>query len=282
MSDFLHTPLQTDENKEAASQEKTPDDWGRSPTVQTLKRRQLQLGEANDDQFPSWFAHGAHAQSVFNRPASSIQDLFAIPRSPSPASTIHQRDKSTQELKIGSGVQHNTSKKPTTSLLHKLQLEKQTAPANKRPIVEHHSPPASKKAKDTNYSSQDLDDFGDDIPIEDLDALLAIAQNMTDTAPQPKVAVSNHPHTFQNNSRSKRYGRFLIMEVHNTVYSLDDSSTQLPEKTLYLLEETDNTEHRVKLRDDWIHSTIACGDLIHVTCPNPEKKSSSWITSKIS
>ncbi|CAO3672654.1 unnamed protein product [Umbelopsis ramanniana] len=72
MSNSLHTPLQLD-GIENASQEKTPDDWFRSPTVKTLKRRQLQLGEANDDQFPSWFAHGAQAQTVFDRPASSIQ-----------------------------------------------------------------------------------------------------------------------------------------------------------------------------------------------------------------
>jgi CRISPR/Cas system-associated exonuclease Cas4 (RecB family) len=77
-----------------------------------------------------------------------------------------------------------------------------------------------------------------------------------------------------------------------------------------LLEETDNTEHRVKLRDDWIHGAIVCGtyafififvsyacihkhqwplkpqpviflaslifsatgDLIHVICPNPREK----------
>jgi hypothetical protein len=45
MSDSLHTPIQRDEIKENASQEKTPDDWFRSPTVKTLKRRQLQLGE---------------------------------------------------------------------------------------------------------------------------------------------------------------------------------------------------------------------------------------------
>ncbi|KAI8582478.1 hypothetical protein K450DRAFT_227370 [Umbelopsis ramanniana AG] len=278
MSDSLHTPLQLNETKETASQDKTPDDWFRSPTVKTLKRRQLQLGEANDDQFPTWFAHGANAQTVFNRPASSIQDLFAIPKSPSPdspssfLSNIHLRDKSTQELKIGSsGVQPTTSK-PTTSLLHKLQLEKQSKQTNKRPLVENHSPPASKKVKDSDFNSQEIDEFGDDIPIEDLDALLAITQDRTDAAPQPKVAVSDSPQTFQNNSRSKRYGRFLIMEIHSTIYSLDDTSTQLPEKTLYLLEETDNTEHRVKLRDDWIHSAIVCGDLIHVICPNPREK----------
>jgi hypothetical protein len=45
MSDSLHTPFQLDEIKENASQDKTPDDWFRSPTVKTLKRRQLQLGE---------------------------------------------------------------------------------------------------------------------------------------------------------------------------------------------------------------------------------------------
>ncbi|CAO3672650.1 unnamed protein product [Umbelopsis ramanniana] len=119
-----------------------------------------------------------------------------------------------------------------------------------------------------------MDDFGDDIPIEDLNALLAITEDRTDAAPdpQPSVAVSNNFQTFQISLRSKRYGRFLIMEIHNTTYSLDDSNTQLPEKTLYLLEETDNTEHRVKLRDDWIHSAIVCGDLIHVICPNPREK----------
>jgi hypothetical protein len=116
-------------------------------------------------------------------------------------SNIHLRDKSTQELKIGSGatVKLNTLK-PTTSLLHKLQLEKelkQTTPTNKRPppIVENHSPPASKKVKDNEFSSQEIDDFGDDIPMEDLDALLAITQDIADTAPdpQPKVDVSNNP-----------------------------------------------------------------------------------------
>lgn len=47
MSDSLHTPLQLDDIKENASQEKTPDDWFRSPTVKTLKRRQLQLGRCS-------------------------------------------------------------------------------------------------------------------------------------------------------------------------------------------------------------------------------------------
>lgn len=161
-------------------------------------------GEANDDQFPSWFAHGAHAQTVFDRPASSIQDLFAIPKSPSPdspsLSNIHLRDKSTQELKIGSSgaTVKPTNSKPTTSLLHKLQLEKESKPTtttNKRPLPlnENHSPPTSKKSKDNDFSSQEMDDFGDDIPIEDLNALLAITEDMTDAAPdpQPSVAVSN-------------------------------------------------------------------------------------------
>jgi hypothetical protein len=162
-------------------------------------------GEANDDQFPSWFAHGAHAQTVFDRPASSIQDLFAIPKSSSPdslsLSNIHLRDKSTQELKIGSSsgaTVKPTNSKPTTSLLHKLQLEKeskQITMVNKRPLPlsENHSPPTSKKFKDNEFSSQEMDDFGDDIPIEDLDALLAITEDRTDAAPdpQPSVAVSN-------------------------------------------------------------------------------------------
>lgn len=174
-------------------------------TFLNLKAITLILGEANDDEFPSWFAHGAHAQTVFDRPASSIQDLFAIPKSPSPDSpslpNIHLRDKSTQELKIGSigATVKPANSKPATSLLHKLQLEKeskQTTTINKRPlpIIENHSSPTSKKFKDNDVSSQEMDDFGDDIPIEDLDALLAITEDRTDAAPdpQPSVAVSNN------------------------------------------------------------------------------------------
>jgi hypothetical protein len=32
--------------------------------------------------------------------------------------------------------------------------------------------------------------------------------------------------------RSKKYGRFLVMEIHNTTYNLEDSDTQLIEKVI--------------------------------------------------
>lgn len=49
MSDTNRTPSQPDEKKQDdnVSGDCTPDDWFRSPTVKTLKRRQLQLGTYN-------------------------------------------------------------------------------------------------------------------------------------------------------------------------------------------------------------------------------------------
>lgn len=42
MSDSLRTPLKQDDDN--PSGDHTPDDWFRSPTVKTLRRRQLNLG----------------------------------------------------------------------------------------------------------------------------------------------------------------------------------------------------------------------------------------------
>jgi hypothetical protein len=76
---------------------------------------------------------------------------------------------------------------PSTSLLHKLQSEGELShivATNKRPspLVADHSPPATKKIKDNEFNSQEIDDFGDYIPIEDLDALLAITEDRTNSS----------------------------------------------------------------------------------------------------
>ncbi|GAB5585844.1 DNA replication endonuclease-helicase Dna2 [Umbelopsis nana] len=259
MSDSLRTPLKQDDDN--PSGDHTPDDWFRSPTVKTLRRRQLNLGQEDDEKFPAWFAHRADAQTAFNRPAASIDDLFALDYSPSsPLSSMHTRDKTTQELNVGASGS-------AIPLLQKLKLEQPHRDhAKKRPFTATKASSA-KKTRDTPISSQEDDDFGDDIPIEDLDALLAIAGA---TSPEGKVPVRTIAKDFDAMKRPKKYGRFLVMEVHSTAYTLDDSNTQLPEKTLYLLNEKENKEHTVKLREDWSHCAIAVGDLIHVICPNPQ------------
>lgn len=158
---------------------------------------------------------------------------------------MHTRDKTTQELNVGASGS-------AIPLLQKLKLEQPHRDhAKKRPFTATKASP-TKKTRDTPISSQENDDFGDDIPIEDLDALLAIAGA---TSPKGKVPVRtiakvnlcpaicpaiNEPtrrplipsvQDFDDAmKRPKKYGRFLVMEVHSTAYTLDDSNTQLPEK----------------------------------------------------
>lgn len=131
---------------------------------------------------------------------------------------MQRQDQITKELKIGSSF----------PLLKKLQLEKES---HKRPLANEvlASPakppiqsPLAKKQRNSPPCSQKSDDYGDDIPIEELDAILAM------TSPTPVAQPVIRP--MSKSSRAKNYRRLLVMEVHDGAYSLDDSDTQLVEK----------------------------------------------------
>ncbi|CAM0138530.1 DNA replication endonuclease-helicase Dna2 [Umbelopsis sp. WA50703] len=262
MSDSFRTPVQPDKKTENDdddwSGELTPEAWFKSPTVKTLKRRQLPP-ESSNEVGQHWFASRADALTVFERPASSISDLFETSpqrRSSSPLAPMQKRDQTTKYLTVGSSI----------PLLKKLQLEKDS---NKRVLSKEipmspkrqNQPPAAKKPRNSSPpSSQQSDDFGDDIPIEELDAILA----MTNPQPVAQPVVQKESKV----SRLQNYRRLLVMEIHNGTYHVDDSDTQLVEKVLYLLDEKTNTEHTVKLRQDWVHTEVSCGDTVHVISPN--------------
>ncbi|KAJ2963613.1 hypothetical protein NQZ79_g1441 [Umbelopsis isabellina] len=264
MSNSFRTPVQsdkkTDNDDENGSEDRTPEAWFKSPTVKTLKRRQV-LPESSDAVGQHWFASRADARNVFERPASSISDLFDTSPlrllSSTSASIMQKQEQITKELKVGSSF----------PLLKKLQLEKDSY---KRPMAydiagspskTQNQPPLAKKQKNSPPCSQKSDDFGDDIPIEELDAILA----MTSQPPVAQPVVQ----PISKLSRAKNYRRLLVMEIHNGEYSIEDSDTQLVEKTLFLLDEKTNTEHTVKLRQDWVHTQVSCGDIVHVISSNP-------------
>jgi hypothetical protein len=247
MSDSFRTPVQPDKKTENddddLSGELTPEAWFKSPTVKTLKRRQLPPGtfnialgpdahrhsplipayakESSNEVGQHWFASRADALTVFERPASSISDLFETSpqrRSSSPLAPMQKRDQTTKYLTVGSSI----------PLLKKLQLEKDS---NKRVLSKEipmspkrqNQPPAAKKPRNSSPpSSQQSDDFGDDIPIEELDAILA----MTNPQPVAQPVVQKESKV----SRLQNYRRLLVMEIHNGTYHVDDSDTQLVEK----------------------------------------------------
>lgn len=151
-------------------------------------------GEDNNDQYPAWFANRAHAQHAFDRSATGVQDFFDIGHASSPSpnrlSSMQTRDRTAQELKVGAPK----TSVSTIPLLQKLQLEqKPKDPLRKRPtLAAKASPPPSKKVKDRDISSQENEDFGDDIPIEDLDALLAMTNVLTPTNNTNPKVTSNY------------------------------------------------------------------------------------------
>ncbi|CAG8593896.1 4276_t:CDS:10 [Paraglomus brasilianum] len=65
-------------------------------------------------------------------------------------------------------------------------------------------------------------------------------------------------------SPRKRYERFIVKEVNYDYYPCAGEDNWLMAKILHLLNERDQSERYVHLRDDWVDSTVNVGDYVHV------------------
>ncbi|CAO3618121.1 unnamed protein product [Cunninghamella blakesleeana] len=127
---------------------------------------------------------------------------------------------------------------------------------------------------DNNSNDEDEDMFGDDLPINDIDDIYSLNQNvneidfnmteMLSSLKEGKEVVEDEEKTKSQSFISKKYQRFIVISIQINTYTMHEKN--LLQKELLLVDENQKRNPaKAYLRHDWVHCRINEGDLIHIT-----------------